>query len=553
MRSTSLERRRHLTEFELAATSAPPRRRSAIAATVQGKLPDGVEAPCSSRSSRYRRAARRRLQHGTADPGGLLRYAEDRRRRSSGSTASAARDVGEAASARCMRALLDALRTYELTADDVVRASRRRTSRSCWPRRPRRPGARGARTRAPASPRELAALGDRHARPRRRCASAIAVRRLADGFAQRSGRSPRLFARHIAVVRASSRHRQHRMSTRCGILRRCGRRPGRTRWRCRQLGIRASIDSVVDLVLGAVLAIASALPCATAARDADWRARAADLDGTFAFVKSKASSRRMTTLALSSSVGILIDDAIVVRENIMRHLHMGKNRQAALDRGTQRNRTGRARHDAASIVAVFLPVAFMDGIPGRLLPAVRRYRVELPPYRRCLCAFPRSTPIALSKRLGVRSGSRRTPGAAAAPDRAVSWQNSTCCLRASRSVYRGALTASPPPAGLRSAPHWRLFVGSFFFPFVGAEFQAAGGDNGELAVAVETASRGFFSLEYTRRQGPPVEAALSQLPEVSRTYAHHQLSARSTGENKASVSRLPWCRRAERRTGLRGT
>lgn len=72
----------------------------------------------------------------------------------------------------------------------------------------------------------------------------------------------------------------------------------------------------------------------------------------------------MTLMALSLSVGILIDDAIVVRENIMRHLHMGKgHRQAALD-GT--NEIGLAvLATTLSIIAVFLPVAFMDGIIGR--------------------------------------------------------------------------------------------------------------------------------------------------------------------------------------------
>lgn len=72
----------------------------------------------------------------------------------------------------------------------------------------------------------------------------------------------------------------------------------------------------------------------------------------------------MTMLALTLSVGILIDDAIVVRENITRHLHMGKSHfQAALD-GT--NEIGLAvLATTLSIVAVFLPLAFMDGIVGK--------------------------------------------------------------------------------------------------------------------------------------------------------------------------------------------
>ncbi|MDD3267330.1 MAG: efflux RND transporter permease subunit, partial [Burkholderiales bacterium] len=72
----------------------------------------------------------------------------------------------------------------------------------------------------------------------------------------------------------------------------------------------------------------------------------------------------MSLLALSLSIGLLIDDAIVVRENIVRHLHMGKSHyQAAID-GT--NEIGAAVFATTlTIVAVFLPVGFMQGIIGK--------------------------------------------------------------------------------------------------------------------------------------------------------------------------------------------
>lgn len=72
----------------------------------------------------------------------------------------------------------------------------------------------------------------------------------------------------------------------------------------------------------------------------------------------------MTLMALSLSIGLLIDDAIVVRENIVRHAAMGKpHEQAALD-GTRE--IGLAvLATTLTIVAVFLPVAFMGGIIGR--------------------------------------------------------------------------------------------------------------------------------------------------------------------------------------------
>jgi HAE1 family hydrophobic/amphiphilic exporter-1 len=72
----------------------------------------------------------------------------------------------------------------------------------------------------------------------------------------------------------------------------------------------------------------------------------------------------VTLMALSLCVGLLIDDAIVVRENIVRHLQMGKPpRQAALE-GTRE--IGLAvLATTLSIVAVFLPIGFMGGIIGQ--------------------------------------------------------------------------------------------------------------------------------------------------------------------------------------------
>ena len=87
--------------------------------------------------------------------------------------------------------------------------------------------------------------------------------------------------------------------------------------------------------------------------------------GTFFFMYALGFTINMVTLmALSLCVGLLIDDAIVVRENIVRHLQMGKNAyQAALD-GTQE--IGLAvLATTLSIVAVFLPIGFMGGIIGK--------------------------------------------------------------------------------------------------------------------------------------------------------------------------------------------
>ena len=73
----------------------------------------------------------------------------------------------------------------------------------------------------------------------------------------------------------------------------------------------------------------------------------------------------MTLLALSLAIGLLIDDAIVVRENIVRHLEMGKSHDDAAREGT--NEIGLAVMSTSfAVIAVFIPVAFMGGIIGKI-------------------------------------------------------------------------------------------------------------------------------------------------------------------------------------------
>ena len=87
--------------------------------------------------------------------------------------------------------------------------------------------------------------------------------------------------------------------------------------------------------------------------------------GTFLFMYAFGFTLNMVTLmALSLCVGLLIDDAIVVRENIVRHLQMGKTPFQAAMEGTQE--IGLAvLATTLSIVAVFLPIGFMGGIIGK--------------------------------------------------------------------------------------------------------------------------------------------------------------------------------------------
>lgn len=237
------------------------------------------------------------------------------------------------------------------------------------------------------------------------------------------------------------------------------------------------------------------------------------------------SLNMMTMMALSLSVGILIDDAIVVRENIMRHLHMGKNHvQAALD-GT--NEIGLAvLATTLSIVAVFLPVAFMEGIMGRfflqfgvtvsvavLISLFVAFTLD--PMMSSVWHDPDSEP-----------GAKRGPlGRAVAKfDHFFEW-----CGGRYRSVLRWCLVHRKTTLALAVA----LFVGSFtLVPMVGFEVQPAT-DDSEFNVEIETPQGS--SLDYTGAKIRQVEALLRTMPEVVRTYATIGGGTAASGSNQGTI------------------
>ena len=89
--------------------------------------------------------------------------------------------------------------------------------------------------------------------------------------------------------------------------------------------------------------------------------------GTFAVMYLLGYSlNNLSLMALTLSVGFVVDDAIVMLENIVRHMEMGESRmQAALSASKEIGFTIVSM--TVSLVAVFIPVLFMGGIVGRLL------------------------------------------------------------------------------------------------------------------------------------------------------------------------------------------
>jgi hydrophobe/amphiphile efflux-1 (HAE1) family protein len=71
-----------------------------------------------------------------------------------------------------------------------------------------------------------------------------------------------------------------------------------------------------------------------------------------------------TLLGLSLAVGLVVDDAVMVMENIYRHGEMGKDRRRAASEGTKEI-TFAALAATIAVIAIFLPVAFMHGVIGK--------------------------------------------------------------------------------------------------------------------------------------------------------------------------------------------
>ncbi len=91
------------------------------------------------------------------------------------------------------------------------------------------------------------------------------------------------------------------------------------------------------------------------------------LIGTFFVMRQlDFTQNNMTLLGLSLAIGLLIDDAIVVQENIMRHIEEGETPPEAARKATSEIALA-VLATTLSVVAVFVPVAFMEGQVGRFM------------------------------------------------------------------------------------------------------------------------------------------------------------------------------------------
>ncbi len=137
----------------------------------------------------------------------------------------------------------------------------------------------------------------------------------------------------------------------------------------RAIGIRESVHDVkftLVLTLGLVVLVIFLFLRNVRATSIPSLALPFSIVGTFSVMWLLGYSlNNLTLMALTLSVGFVVDDAIVMLENIVRHLEMGKTpMQAALDGSREISFT--ILSITISLVAVFIPIMFMPGLVGRL-------------------------------------------------------------------------------------------------------------------------------------------------------------------------------------------
>ena len=249
------------------------------------------------------------------------------------------------------------------------------------------------------------------------------------------------------------------------------------------------------------------------------------LIGTFLVMYAMGFTLNLVTLlALSICVGLLIDDAIVVRENIVRHQAMGKHhRLAALD-GTRE--IGLAvTATTFTIVAVFLPVGFMGGIIGKFF---KQFGVTV--------AFAVMLSMFISFTLDpMLSAIWPDPDAEGARGNGPVARLLRGFERAMRKLENGYVAVLRWGLTYR----WTTLAGALLTMVaavllgrsVGSEFVPQP-DNNELYLQYYTPVGS--SLEMTADKTRQVEAALRELPEVVSTYSTINTGV-SQGKNYATV------------------
>jgi HAE1 family hydrophobic/amphiphilic exporter-1 len=285
--------------------------------------------------------------------------------------------------------------------------------------------------------------------------------------------------------------------------------------------IRQSVDDVIhELLIGALLTVIIVMLFLN-----DWKATvitalALPVSVISSFILMDALGFTLNVLslmALSLSIGILIDDAIVVIENIVRHRQLGQDHFTAAAVGTREIFLAVVA-TTLSIVAVFVPVAFMGGIIGRFF-----FQFGLTVAWAVLVSLFVSftlTPM-LSAWWGVDPHQVGAHGNIVT--RTIGRFNAWFDRQAGR--YRGAIKWALGHRKTTLLVAAASFIGAFMlFPYIGGGFMPDT-DNSEFEVQFETPEGS--SLAYTRGKAEQLAAEIRSFGGVEYTYT--TIGAGATG------------------------
>ena len=230
----------------------------------------------------------------------------------------------------------------------------------------------------------------------------------------------------------------------------------------------------------------------------------------------------LTLMALSLCIGLLIDDAIVVRENIVRHLGMGKNHHKAAADGT--NEIGLAvMATTFAIVAVFIPVAFMQGIIGRFFLQFG-ITVAVAVLVSLFVSFTLDPMLSSVWPDPVKDRFKYAPWLG----RLMHWLEGG--VDKLHVVYGKVLAVALRWRKLTLAAAVALFAGSLLLvPMIGGEMMPEQ-DNGWVNLQMKTPVGS--SLQYTDNKVQQVEAALKAFPEIASVTA---VVGTQDGRNTAQI------------------
>jgi len=286
--------------------------------------------------------------------------------------------------------------------------------------------------------------------------------------------------------------------------------------------IRRSIDEVQKhLILGSFFAVLAVFIFLGNVRTTLISAVALPISiiATFALIRAFGFTfNNMTMLALTLSVGLLIDDAIIVIENIYRHVEEGMAPREAATFAT--SEIGLAvMATTFAIVAIFLPVAFMKGMIGRFflqfaLTVVFSVLVSL------LVSFT-LTPMLASIFLKRVHPAGETERGATVPltPRGLMGRLADGFDRGYRKMeggYRRLLAFSLDHRGMMLVGAVILFAGSLYMTrFIGKEFTPPE-DQGQFMVRLEAPID--YSVEKADELFRPAEKILREMPEVQAVF-----------------------------------